>query len=102
MDTETKWIIALVTMGVLVAVAFFITSGYHSGCEDCYERTGYFSSVRDKFHIVLDGNDWYISEWYTVGGSMPSDIDKFVNHTVWFRYAAGCGRCMILDMKIIN
>ena len=101
--SKTKMDIAF--YGVFLIVIFCVgvllyTYGFHSGCDDCYEVTGYFNRVKDDFHIVLDNDSWYVSDWYIPGGSMPLGIDKYVNHTVWFRYAASCGRCMILDMKI--
>jgi len=93
------WIILpIATIGLTLALFIVFIPG---DCDDVYYYTGYFNYVKDRFHIVIDNDSWYISDWYAPNGDMPLDIVDYVNHTVRMKYAAGCGRRMVLDMKIV-
>ena len=42
----------------------------------------------------------YISDWFNIGGSMPSWIKNAVGHNVSIDYIAGCGRRYIISFNL--
>jgi len=73
-----------------------------STCEDCFHLDGYFSAIKeDGQFIVVNGHDYYISDWFKVDGRMPYYINDYVGHNVSIDYMAGCGRRYITSFELV-
>ena len=97
------WTAIPVLAVVLIAfTTFYFVGGFHSGCEDCFDLEGNLSAIKPSGHIVVDGQDYFISDWFTPNGDMPYYVNDYVGHQIHIDYVAGCGRRMITDIKIID
>jgi len=106
-DNKKDWRIMPVCVALLViailAMAIFIVTNTSSGCEDCFHIEGYFSGIKNNgTFIVVNSYDYFISDWFTVGGDMPYYINSYVGHNVSIDYMAGCGRRHITSFELLN
>ena len=105
MDKETKLTIIAIITGLVVMVVLIGIFGFlvvDSSCDDCFDLEGNLSAIKPSGHIVVDGQDYFISDWFTPNGNMPYYVNDYIGHKIHIDYVAGCGRRMITDIKIID
>jgi len=87
---------------VLIIIILFLHS-QSSNCGDSLTETGFLNGAENNgWDLIIDNQSWYVSDYFVPGGNMPDDFSKYFNHNVEIEYTAGCGRCMILDIKTID
>ena len=93
-----------IVVAVFVALVLYFLIVYNVcigiSCYKEFTYTGHLDAIKNPYHLVIDGEDWFVSDWFYPDGRMPLYVYEFVNHTVWFRYVSGCGRIMVLDIKL--
>ena len=92
-------VVAIIGVLFIAGISFVIANLFNSH-ENTYEYTGHLDAIRNPYHLVIDGEDWFVSDWFYPDGTIPLYVYDFVNHTIWLRYTSGCGRLMILDIKL--
>lgn len=105
MDEEKirlREIIPPVVISILVVGLVIWYLSDEVGCDDCFELEGNLSAIKKSGHIVVDGQDYFISDWFSPNRNMPYYVNDYIGHRVHIDYVAGCGRRMITDIKIIN
>jgi len=93
---------SLVLVVVLGLCSLYIPSTVIN--DDCnYDnKIGFLNGTENGLSLIIDNKSWYVSDYYFPDRGMPSDFSKYFGHNVDIRYAWGCGRVMILDVKIIG
>jgi len=99
-----KWNPLFIGASVLIIIGvigiLFINTDYV--CSDCYEIEGNLSAIKKSGHIVVDGQDYFISDWFNPDGSMPYYVNDYIGHRVHIDYVAGCGRTMITNIEVMS
>jgi len=101
----TFWTCVVIFVCALTLLLVYIFSSMMVGdsCGDCYHLEGYFSAIKNNgTFIVVNGYDYFISDWFRVDGTMPYYINDYVGHNVSIDYYAGCGRRYITSFELVN
>ena len=101
---DKTWLIVGI-VGIVLVIAIFSVFSYlynKSSCEHCFSITGFLNEIKSDGSLVIDNETQFVSDWFYPDGHMPLWVNGFVGHVVRVDFVSGCGRVMVVDIKVVR